>query len=106
MTTSPLGQSDRPGLTNNPDTALWQSLNGSDAMSRNVGEVEGEEARFGADNPHHNANKLEMQNRLHGGWDGWTNLQCDASQNSITDWWGEKLSNQHWDIVNVNTGFC
>ncbi len=91
---------------NDPDNAAWQYITNSDAMTRNVGEVESEEARFGTANANHHAQRLETENRQYQGWGAWFNLQCDQSQNFITTWWAVKYSNQHWQTVPSPPGIC
>jgi hypothetical protein len=94
----------QPG--SNPYANNWSFLGMSAAMSRNVGEVESEEARFGDANASHLAFQLSTQNRLHYGWTPWTNLQCDQSQNGITDWVAEKKSNSYWNMNQNVSGLC
>ncbi len=89
-----------------PYVSSWQFLDNSAAMPRNVGEDESEEARFGDDPANHLAYKLSTQNRQYGGWGLWTNLQCDQSQNSISDWFAEKKSNSYWDMISSGSGIC
>lgn len=90
----------------NPAFNNWNFMGVSDAMPRNTGNLESEEARFGTANAMHTATNLGKQGTHNGTWSGWTNLQCDASQNSITDWKAVKGSNITWTVEHVSSGLC
>lgn len=94
----------QPG--SDPSLSNWSFLGMSDPMPRNVGELESEEARFGDANANHDAYYLASQNRFHSGFNLWTNLQCDWSQNSITDWKAIKDTNYSWYTDQATSGLC
>lgn len=88
----------------NPNTASWTLLDTTGDMGSFSAPAESEESRYGTGDATTYVTNLQDERTFGGPWSTWGDLECDSSQDSITDWASEKLSNGSWETLNSSRG--
>jgi hypothetical protein len=89
--------------TSSPGSS-WHHLANTGNLASFTGIPESEFARFGDGNASDLVNYLQEQYYYLGPFLNWQHMECDRSQDSITDWTVDRLTNSSWEMLPGSPG--